>query len=223
MNMSSQKPSVFYRGCTDFEKEKVQDVLKKYYLSLGNSNIAIIKIIDSSEDSRLIIRRIINDINPFLILMSSNIEVSNFAWQCQANCFVLLSKTNWDKDLENALKTQFQNLNFGYRKKIKINTHAQIDIVDPIAIVVVLAQGNYSELRLNCGKKIVVSKQIGVLEKELENWTQLQRFGKSIIVNLNMITSIKNKTITFKNNEQFSFPKYSRSFVCLKNRLLWNK
>lgn len=222
MSITQSKPFVFFKDCSSSEKEKLTFIFNQAKLIAFKNEIVVLKINDISEESRIKVRKVVNDKSPFLILLSSNIEVSNFAWQCQADYFVFLKNKNWENELSNFLKLEKLNLKSKYKTKLKIKTHKQIEIIDPVDIVVILAQGNYSELRLICGKKILVTKQVGVLEKELENWAQLERFGKSIIVNLNKITSIKNKTITFKNNEQFSFPKYSRSFVYLKNRLLWN-
>ncbi len=218
-----KKPSlIFLKNCSSSEKNDLLKVFKSFDLNFFKKEMVVLKINSLDENSRIEVRRVINNRDAFIILMSESINVSNFAWKCNADHFINLSDKSWQYDLSEVLKKEYKKSNYLYSQKIKFKSHHKVDFIYPPEIIVVLANGNYSEISLSNGKKILVSKQIGVLEKEFQYWNQLKRFGKSVIINLNKISSIKDKTIIFNNNEQYSFPKYSRSFIYLKDCLLWN-
>ena len=105
---------------------------------------------------------------------------------------------------------------------ISFKSRKKSDFVLPSQITFILASGNYSVIYTDDGKEIVVTKQLGKLNEILKNWEFLERFGKSTIINLNKVKSIKDKTIPFTNEKKLNFPQYSKSFVYLKNKLIWN-
>jgi DNA-binding LytR/AlgR family response regulator len=222
MSQINTNVEVSLKNCSEEEKHSLTSVFQKVDFRFFSKELIIVSIGDDSEDNRLEVRKIINNHDAFLVLMSDSLQVAHFAWKCSADYFIYSSSDSWEKDLEVALKRILQHCKQELKNRITIKSHHRIDVIDPKEIVVIRALGNFSEIKLSDGQTIIASKALGVFEKEIENWTELKRFGRSIIINLKKIKNVKNKTITFSNNEQYSFPKYSRSFVFLKNCLLWN-
>lgn len=203
-------------------KAEIRQLFENINLKNLETGINFIKIENDTEADRLLLRSIINNNpNPF-ILYSDNTDVAELAWRSNAFYFINKNRVEWRNDVEKGLNKWIQYTLPEYKNKISFKSHKKIDFVLPSQITFILASGNYSVIYTDDGKEIVVTKQLGKLNETLKNWEFLERFGKSTVINLNKVKSIKDKTILFTNEKKLNFPKYSNSFVYLKNKLIWN-
>lgn len=204
------------------DKLEIRQLFENISLKNLQTGINFIKIERDTEANRLLLRSIINNNpNPF-ILYSENTDVAELAWRSNAFYFVNKNRVEWKVDVEKGLNKWMQYTLPEYKNKISFKSHKKIEFVLPGQITFILASGNYSVIYTDDGKEIVVTKQLGKLNEILKSWEFLERFGKSTIVNLNKVKSIRDKTIVFNNEKKLNFPKYSSSFVYLKNKLIWN-
>ncbi|MDD3875867.1 MAG: LytTR family DNA-binding domain-containing protein [Bacteroidales bacterium] len=204
-------------------EEQTLKALKEFLLAYKKlslkGSIICIYIANNTSKERASLRLIINNYPGNFILFSPSATVAELAWEAGAAYYINVSKPDWLQKTTSALASLSQH---EYAYKIAIKTHYQTDVVNTYDIVFILAQGNYCEIHLADGKTLLVTKQLGQMEQLLLSFHFLKRFGKSTILNLNKITSIKDKTIIFANNEKLNFPKYSKGFIYLKNLLIWN-
>jgi len=218
--MTRKNREVLFFNVDEKEKEIISSFLLKYKNSI-RENLNIIALVNDSEQERLKLRRILNKYgNPF-ILISNDIRIAELAWRSNACYFINLNLSNWLQHFtKDYLKTNLFSKN---SVKLQFKSHTSTDFFYPNEIIFILAEGNYSKIQLSNGKMITVTKQIGQIEKEINKLScDLERFGKSTIINLSKVQKIKNKIIYFNNGKQITYPKYSKSFIVLKKRLLWN-
>jgi len=193
------------------------DQIKKPQIATG---IAFIRIQDDSEKERINLRRAINvESIPFIIFSSDN-AVAKLSWEINAIQYIDINSSSLSNAIETGLK-RAQLYESGLVNTLTFKGQKQIDVVNPKDIVFIIAFGNYSELHFENSNKILITKQLGQIEEKLAPFNFLKRFGKSVIVNLNKIKRIEKNAIYFVNNETIHFPKYSKSFVFLKNKLIW--
>ena len=217
-NLSKGHINLYYFNT--IEKEIINSVINKIKLQKSCAEVAFIKINTDSEDERIRLRKAINtELGPFIVFSLDN-AVAKLAWEVNALHYIDLNSANLLNGIEVGLRKSL------FWESRQVSTLAfkgqkQIDIVNPFDIVFIIASGNYSELHLENAQKLLVTKQLGQIEEKLASLSFLERFGKSLIINLNKIRKIENNSLIFKNNEIIHFPKYSKSFVFLKNKLIW--
>jgi len=76
--------------------------------------------------------------------------------------------------------------------KIRFNTRGGFIVVDPNSIVYCEADGNYTHIYLNSGKKEHISLQIGKIKEQLNN-PQFVRINRSVVINMDYISSFDRK------------------------------
>lgn len=62
------------------------------------------------------------------------------------------------------------------------------------------ASGNYTEIRIAGNKKILLSKQLGVVEQQIIAKNEFVRVNRSWILNFKNIKTLTSQTLTFKND-----------------------
>ena len=96
-------------------------------------------------------------------------------------------------------------LNYINPKKIKFNTRSGSFFIQPDEVLYVKAEGNYSEIFLTDGSSKTVCMYLIDVQEQL-NAEQFKRLGRSVLINLNYLSSVDRKTgiCTLKyNNETF--------------------
>lgn len=89
-------------------------------------------------------------------------------------------------------KWLMQNENFSNseNKKLSIYSQGQVFFIDVNEIIIVKADGSYSEVLLNNGKKILVSKNLTYMELQLQK-TKFLRLHRSYIINIDAVVKMK--------------------------------
>ena len=178
---------------------------------------------NSSVDEKLKIREQLLAFQAPIIILSKSAKVSKVAWKINAAYFVDMEANDWYNDLKSGFDSFLVNHSSLYVKKIQIPSLKNRDYINPNEITYIKGSGNYSELYLLDHSKIVVTKKLKELETYFKATDFIERFGKSIILNLNNIKSIntEKKQIKFSNETVLEFPKYNTQFPYLIKRLLW--
>jgi hypothetical protein len=210
----------FY-GFQDELNDKIVLFLSQINISEIKTNIVFVQVLEDNEKERLKIRKIINTNREPFFIFSNNKDIAAMAWEIGADYFINFSKENWKSQLKKAIEQRFCKNLYSDNRKICFNSQKRVDCLMPEDIIFIIACGNYCEIHLSDRDSITITKQIGQVEKMLNPYDYLERFGKSTIINLNRIKSIKDKTIEFSNKKQLNFPKYSNSFAYLKKRVIW--
>ncbi len=192
-----------------------------------NTNLNYINIIYLDVDSlnnRLLLRKIKNKNSNPIFLLSSDYKVADLAWKSNVNYFFFIDdKINWINLFKEGLNQYFLKSAFLYQTKVSFKTHNGIYFINPNEVIYIRAFRNYTTIFLTNGEKYTISKNLKEIENTFSSFGFLERFGKSIMINLNQISKIIDKNIYFNNDKTvLSFPKYSNSFIYLKNRLIWN-
>ncbi|MES2486183.1 MAG: LytTR family DNA-binding domain-containing protein [Bacteroidota bacterium] len=156
-----------------------------------------------------------------VFILSATPQVAAMAWKVNAAYYVDISQREWAADLRNGFTAFLFKNTANYHKKISIPSQKKIDFIYPDQIIYLKADRNYTEIYLENDTKLVIAKNLREVEKILSDFDFIERFGKSIIINLNTIKAIQGKAIEFKNGQKLNFPKYGNSFVYLKERLMW--
>lgn len=214
-----KKSSIKLYGFDDYEKSSISEVIKSIKVPESINNLAFIKLIDDTEAERTKLRRLINNNNVHFVIFSDSNKIARLAWDVNALCFSGLNTLTWKTSISNA----FARLKYFSTsdESISFKSQNKLDVIKLKDINFILANGNYSDIHLDNSSKITVTKQLGQIEIALSRFDNLERFGKSVILNINKIRKVDANTILFSNNEKLNFPKYSKSFIYLKNKLIW--
>jgi DNA-binding LytR/AlgR family response regulator len=80
-----------------------------------------------------------------------------------------------------------------YPHKLRFNTRTGFIMIDPSDIIYCKAEGNYTEIYTQTGKRELITQNLGYLEQSLSP-TLFYRISRFNIVNLNFISRIDRKT-----------------------------
>lgn len=209
------------------EESIVEEIGKKLNGLIHASNLVLPeKLIlfqanNESDSERIKIRETLLAFQAPIIIFSKADSVSKLAWKMDAAYFVDMDAKDWQNDLRTGFKYFLSKSTALYVQKVFIPSIKNKDFINPNHVIYIKADRNYSEIVLTDKSKILVSKNLSEVEKLFSEFDFIERFGKSIIINLNNIKSIQTKKIEFINNEVFEFPKYNAQFPYLIKRLTW--
>ncbi|MFY7665014.1 LytTR family transcriptional regulator DNA-binding domain-containing protein [Flavobacterium sp.] len=176
---------------------------------------------DESKEERKQIREQLLAFQAPLFILSKSPKVAKLAWKINAAYFVDIDAHDWKNDLKSGFDKFLINNAHLFVQKIEIPSLQSRDYINPNTITYIKGSGNYSEIYFDDHSKLVVSKKLKELESYFISMEFIERFGKSIILNLNMIKTIKGKQIQFSNGAILEFPKYNKQFPYLIKRLMW--
>ena len=206
--------NIILRGFDDDEKRQLLHIING---RLSNTvTLILLKINADTDEERLNIRSLMSkNFGATLIVFSSRIEIAQLAWDVNANGFVNMSREDWSARFISALNAKDKH------RYWTVNSTQQVDLVDVSKVTYILAQGNYSVVNFCDRPRILVTKQLGRIESELAGYGDLERFGKSLILNLSQVRRIKDNCVYFDSKDVVRFSKSSKWIKILKDRLLW--
>ncbi len=215
---------IIYRNITP---ERIKDINKKLSFLEVSSKVCIPKKIiffqskyEGIEERKKIREHLLHYSAPIIILSDSP-ELAKTAWKINAAYYVDIAATDWLNELKNGFERFLYNNSGLYAQKIEIPSIKTHDYLNPNEITFIKAAGNYSDIHMVNGSKIVATKKLKEMELFFKSFDFIERFGKSIILNLNTISKIQEKRIFFINGQCLEFPKYNSQFPYLIKRLLW--
>jgi hypothetical protein len=199
----------------------ITDIINEYQFKSSINEISFVYMNDVSIESILKTRQIINKYTSNIIVFSDCIEVAQFAWDINAMFFINLSRNNWEQQLIRAIKTVESKNKLLKLSTISFKSQNQTDIIVANEINFILAKANYSLINHKDNKKLLVTKQIGKIEKMLDAYPEIIRIGKSTIINLNKLTKINENKVRFKDGQTINFPENSKNIKLIKKHLFW--
>lgn len=206
---------------SDDEKQNVMDSFERIVFSKGRMELFFIKIDEIGEKERLAVRSAVNG-GQQVILFSKNNDVAALAWKADVAYYVDMNDSTMDMSLQNGLKRANMRINDAENHKVAFNSQSQVNMVDATKILFVAAAGNYCDIHLQDGAVVTVTKQLGKMCDILSPYPNMKRVGKSLIVNINKVTSLKGCEVAFGGREKLKFDANSRCIGQLRKFLLWN-
>lgn len=206
------------------ERDILENCFAKYSVyEHGVKDLNFVYITKDTLKTRWYLREIRNSNKHPIFLFSGDNTIGYLAWKVPTDIFVCCDEADWLAEFEALYYNFITKYSVSFIPKIPFKFQQRIDFIAPSDILFIKADGPiswvYTESRTS---PIACAKNLGAVVKMLANFNFIERFGKSIIINLNKITSIEGKKITFSGKHIIEFPKYGNSFTLLKNKLIWN-
>ncbi len=135
-----------------------------------------------------------------IVPVSEHLEVSLMAWRLHCLYFILMPMSKLE------FKVVFQRwkqINAPEENEhfLQFRDEQGVQKIKSKEILVVKAEGNYSHLFLQNGKDLLVSKQIQFIDQMLEENPAIVRIGRSFMINLSLIKSVRQNEVGFTNSE----------------------
>lgn len=178
---------------------------------------------DSDDDeNRLALRKAMNLDKTWVILLSDKQAIVDLSWKTGVDFFIKTEKDNPKllKLLKYTINKLIERKTNQQGKKLRIRSLDRVDYISPSDIVYIIGDGSYSKIYHENGE-ILVSKNLKSFEESLSDISYLNRYGKSVILNVKKITALEGRKIHFGKYKSLDFPKYSNGFSDLKKKLLW--
>lgn len=172
--------------------------------------------------NRLKLRKLISGINPMRVVLVSDAELEKLAWN--ANLFHFISNKN---DLHRELGKLLDRLFFlrdveKVPRRLKLRHNNGYDVLKLEDILYCKADGNYSQVYFEGGKKKTYTLQLKKLNSYLSKNPNIVRIGKSLIINLKHINRIKKEEIIFQVSNENQYLSLSPLMIRrLKRELVW--
>lgn len=205
------------------EKNEVLSDLENSSVQLLQQKLVLFYMSDNGDDERLKLRRIFAtyEQDTPVIIFSPDSSVAQLAWDVNAYHFVNLSIANWRDVLRFALKKTYRATYQESCNEVTFHSQTETHHVRVDRISFIQAQGNYSQIFFLDKTNLLLTRQLGKLEKEVVDFPCLYRVNKSVIINLNSIHAVKGNMVVMKNQEALRFSKNSHVGADLKSKLLW--
>lgn len=210
----------------NFKDQEIVEAIKKEERSTENyiaNEFAYVYLTEDSPQNRLLLRKIIQIHSPLnVILVSDNTETSKLAWQANVFHFLHLPKMvlfpNFSLLQDRLMyKHQYKEI----PKKLKINFKGGVDIIETQDICYCIGEGNYTTIFLATGIKKTITFQLNALEKKLCLIPNFQRIGKSFIINIDKVSTIKGTSVNLHSRNELELiisPMYIKR---LKKAVMW--
>lgn len=213
---------IYFYNLKEIDFKEINNFKKHEIEASGIEAIHVLYIEEDTDKSRLLIRKVTNLENGWVILISENPDIADLSWKTDVNYFIKSNKKNekLNQLIRYAIQKLIEKKQRVMGKKIRINSLNRTEYINPLDIIYILGDGNYSKIYAK-SKEILVSKNLKNIEEKLQDISYLNRYGKSVILNTKKITAIEGRTIFFGTHKSLKFPKYSNGFTDLKNKLLW--
>ena len=178
---------------------------------------------DDGIKSRLSLRKLVAKENPLKTILVSPYNLSELAWKANLFHFIQYEKDNVESSIENLRDKMFFIKSVEkIPKKLKMKHSNGFDIIDIGNILYCKGDGNYSTIYMDDFKKKVYTIQLHKLNIFLSKYPNIERIGKSFIINLNEIQAIKKDHIVFLNDETKILHLSELMVSRIKKKLIWH-
>jgi DNA-binding LytR/AlgR family response regulator len=106
---------------------------------------------------------------------------------------IVLRFINSQQQIKLEEKLDYLYAHLTHPHKLRFNTRTGFIMIDPSDIIYCKAEGNYTEIYTQTGKRELITQNLGYLEQSLSS-TLFYRISRFNIVNLNFISRIDRKT-----------------------------
>lgn len=170
---------------------------------------------------RILLRRMFTDHIDYIIIISSNPKLAQFAWKIGAFHFMEFPFTQMQLKL---LKQKYEEAKASSKhvnKKIRLGYMGGYDFIPLNEINLILGQGDYVTIYRQANKSKTYTYRISKLDRALENHLNFIKLTKSITININNVAQIIGNQVKFTGNSSTSAELSSRATRTLKDELLW--
>ena len=197
---------------------------EKLFSKSFGEDINFIFFNSDSLSNRLELRRLISKNNPLTIVLVSQLDLSSLSWKAN-----LLHFISCDENVEMYVQNLFDKLYYFNEiekipKKLVLRDKYETTLIDIETVLYCKADGNYSTLYLNDGKKKTFTIQLHKLFNYISRYPNIIRVGKSLIINLSHLQIIKKQEIIFATNNNTnnnSLPLSTLMIKRIKKELIW--
>lgn len=157
----------------------------------------VVYVTDSLDDrERMFVQRIINRRSETKLVLIAEESEALAAWNIQASGFLPLPVGQ--RRFTSLCSRLAIELHLKTPPHLTVKSTRRLDVINPRDMLYCKAEGNFTHMWLrNEAKPLLLSCQINVVDKRLEHLPAFERIGRSYIINLNAVSGIKGKDVTF--------------------------
>ncbi|MBK8389005.1 MAG: LytTR family transcriptional regulator DNA-binding domain-containing protein [Saprospiraceae bacterium] len=189
----------------------------------GEKKIGFIQIEKLELAERILLRKMISEYTDYIVIISSDPKIAQFAWKVGAFHFMEFPFTIAQLKV---LKQKFEEVKLTSKlvnKKIRLGYTGGYDFIPLCEINIILGQGDYVTLYRQSIKSKTYTYRISKIEKVIESHFNFIKLTKSIIININNVAQISGNLVKFTGNPSTSLELSPRAIKTLKDELLWIK
>lgn len=172
-------------------------------------------------EDRILLRRMLSERFDYIVIISSNPKVAQFAWKVGAFHFMEFPFTIAQLKLLKQKYEEAKAISKFVNKKVRLGFTGGYDFVPLNEINIILGQGDYITLYRQVIKSKTYTYRISKIEKSLEYQFNFIKLTKSIIININNVAQISGCIVSFTGNGITSLELSPRAIKTLKDELLW--
>lgn len=197
---------------------KIGDVLTAYCRRNLPEELVFLRVRDLSLSNRILLRKAINKNagQPFVIL-SSNVNVSMFAWRVSAFHFLSYPVTkNQLRLLSKKIRSQRKSVN-----RLKVTYKGGQRVIDMNNISVINGKGSYCEFFFKTNRPELYTVRIGNVGEHCEKIPYMFKVNKSLIINVNNLSKIEGNALYFGGEKPLKIMLGQRSIAKVKKEVIW--
>jgi len=185
-------------------------------LSTSHDKILFFVAKELTVDQRLYLKSLLNHTDAYIVLCSNRKNAFD-AWSFDLLHFLELPVLQ--NRINTALKRYLKNTSKEADQLIKIKYNGSFYSIAPAKILYCKGAGNYTNIFLKNGKKILVTAQLHKINQMLSGAKGIERVGKSFILNLRNVQSIGKGEISFFSDKPVKI-KISDNYIRKVKKLL---
>ena len=180
--------------------------------------LLFLRVRDLSLANRILLRKAINaNTSKPLVILSSNVNVSMFAWRVQAFHFLSYPVTKGQLLLlSRKISTQKPNI-----QRLKVTYKGGERVIDMDNISVINGKGSYCEFFFKTNRPELYTVRIGNVGEHCEKVPYMFRVNKSLIINVNNLSKIEGNALFFNGEKPLKIILGQRSIARVKKEVIW--
>lgn len=196
----------------------INNLLTVYCRRKVPDELLFLRVRDLSLPNRILLRKAINANtgNP-LIILSSNVNVSLFAWRVRAFHFLSYPVT---KSQLRLLSKKIRSERPGIHR-LKVTYKGGERIIDMSNISVINGKGSYCEFFFKTNRPELYTVRIGSVGNHCEAVPYMFRVNKSLIINVNNISKIEGNCLFFSGAKPLKIALGQRSIAKVRKEVIW--
>lgn len=196
----------------------ISNLLTAYCQRSIHDELLFLRVRDLSLENRILLRKAINANtgNP-LVILSSNVNVSLFAWRVQAFHFLSYPVTkNQLRLLSKKIRSERRSTH-----RLKVTYKGGERLFDMNNITVINGKGSYCEFFFKTDRPELYTVRIGNIGEHCEAVPYMFRVNKSLIINVNNLSKIEGNALFFGGEKPLKIVLGQRSIAKVRKEVIW--
>lgn len=180
--------------------------------------LLFLRVRDLSLSNRVLLRKAINaNTGKPLVILSSNVNVSLFAWRVQAFHFLSYPVTkNQLRLLSKKIRSERRSTH-----RLKVTYKGGERIINMNDISVINGKGSYCEFFFKTNRPELYTVRIGNVGEHCEAVPYMFRVNKSLIINVNNLSKIEGNCLFFGGEKPLKIALGQRSIAKVRKEVIW--